>query len=220
MKKFRTGRSNGCAVLRTDGTLLHMAPNPESADLLCLVLNSENISRNGIFENEKFTPTSSIVKMKMALVKDGEASFSTNKEKMAFHRGVSHALNNLIKHGFLINSESIQLQPNDKDIEDAAKKLLSDIQEKGFMGGIDSLTKLMNLWHKKGRIVMIDEREVDIGLLLRKDFCRTCNETGMIDEKNRIACLECNGTAEVDPSMTTIRERYASHYGKPKYERK
>ena len=218
MNKFRTGRSNGCAILHEDGTLFHMAPNIESADFLCMILNSENLGRNGIFENKKFTSTSSIMEMKMALVKDGEASYSTKKEKMAFYRGISHTLNNLIKHELLINkSEPIELRPNDEDVEEAAKKLLNDIQEKGFIGGIDSMTGLMNRWHKKGRIVMVDERDVDIDLLLGKDHCRTCDETGVVEGKT---CPSCDGTGETHPSVSTIRERYAFHYGKPKYEKK
>lgn len=211
---LHTDHTNGCAILHEDGMLFHIAPNVESAEFICLVLNSNISSTDDLKIPEPPLDHTTLIQLKSELVKDGEAAYTDKDSKKAYFRGVSHTLDSLLQQQLIrVNhNDPPDFEVSDSMIDDVAKQLLGKATKKGnFFDGLLFLVNFLKKVKRQGRIILIDEREINLELLLRKVWCKTCEEEGTVDG---VLCSACRGALETDPSMQEIRERYEFNYGK------
>lgn len=208
MSQFRTGRSNGCAVLNPDGTLLIMAPNLTSAESICLALNAAIVPNVVIPSDAK-----SMLDLKMNLIKDGEAAYRSNEARKAYNRGVSHTFASLMEVGALRldADDSIDHELKDDELSEIAKQIVNEATKdgNGFIDSISHLVRFLKNIRKKGRMILIDQKEVDIDWLFRKVECKQCLGLSSMDGK---PCSTCNGKGEVKPELHHVKERLRKEY--------
>lgn len=228
LPKFRTGRSDGCTILHQDGRFFYRTQTLEGADLLCSAMNA--LAETGADIPESLNPKSieahKPIPMFSDLMEDLKgncvSTFPNNglehvrefteadictAQKQAYSQGVEYTMRSLLNRDMLrLNyNDGASPIPSDKDIEEAALKFLQHVISKGnFMDGLSTLANTMRMWRKKGAVIMVDDKPLDIERILFPVACPSCDGEGDIGPE---PCRDCQETGRQEPSIQIIRER-------------